>query len=163
MPRDAPALNKKSTGSGPPWGQVWLKFKERQANTGNVAHVPKYICFYVKLNAFVMTESDSFTIENLTMFFLLKLIGVDLLAFWNVFAATCFSFFCTWSSPHYLRCATFFDSGREQLNMPLQVHLELISQWISINTMMTGRVLFAAIWNIFPAWSYVFFKKSFKV
>ena len=72
---------------------VWLKFKERQANTGNVAHVPKYICFYVKLNAFVMTESDSFTIENLTMFFLLKLIGVDLLAFWNVFAATCFSFF----------------------------------------------------------------------
>ena len=93
MPRDAPALNKKSTGSGPPWGQVWLKFKERQANTGNVAHVPKYICFYVKSNAFVMTESDSFTIENLTMYFLLKLIGVDLLAFWNVFAATCFSFF----------------------------------------------------------------------
>ena len=56
-------------------------FIERQANTGNVAHVPKYICFYVKLNAFVVTESDSFTIENLTMYFLLKLIGVDLLAF----------------------------------------------------------------------------------
>ena len=102
-----------------------------------------------------MTESDSFTIENLTMYFLLELIEVDLLAFWNVFAATCFSFFCT--------CATFFDSGREQLNMPLQVHLELISQWISIHTMMTGRVLFAAVWNVFPTWSYVFFKKSFKV
>ena len=104
----------KSIGSGPPWGQVWRRFKEGQANTGNVAHVPIYICFFVKLNAFVVTESNSFTIENHTMYFLSKLIGVNLLAFWNVFAATCFSFLCTWSSPHYLRCATFFDSGREQ-------------------------------------------------